>query len=193
VEADVSDEESVRALVRFTVERHGRLDGAVNNAGIIGPASMDDDALLRRVVDVNLLGVFLCMREQLHAMTAQRHGAIVNVASINGVKGTTGAPMYAATKRAVITLTRHAAVQAGPLGIRINALLPGNVTSEMLLRSYPSSNLRLALAHVTPLRRLGKAEEVGRAAAFLLSSASSYVAGQALAVDGGALAAWESP
>ena len=190
-QADVSDPAAMAAVVTATLQQHGALHGLVNNAGVIGPATLFDAAALQRVVEVNLLGAYVCMQAVLPAMTAGGGGAVVNVSSINGIKGTTGAPMYAATKRAVVSLGRHAALEHGPNKIRINTLLPGNVMTQMLQRSYPLANQRVALARLTPLRRLGHAHEAGQATAFLLSDAASFINGHALAVDGGALCAME--
>ena len=171
------------------VSRFGGLDLAFNNAGIDGataPLHEQDMARARTVLDVNVMGVLQGMRHQIPAMIARGGGAIVNTASIAGLRGHPGLAPYVASKHAVVGLGRTAAIEYGEKGIRVNTLCPGGVRTEMLdqyLAGVPQ--LKSAIIDANPMRRMGEAEEMARAALWLASDASSYVNGHALVVDGG--------
>lgn len=188
---DVTRAGDVAAFVDATVERFGRLDGAVNLAAMTHGGRLDQvpEQEFDRIVAVNLKGTWLCLREQVRVMERQGHGAIVNTSSIGGLRGSSGFGAYQATKHGVIGLTRTAAHDFGPLGIRVNALAPGPVETAMLaqLRQNNPGAVEARLA-ATPLRKLGTGAEVGAAASFLLSDRASHISGTVLPVDGGFLA-----
>ncbi|SDT02904.1 SDR family NAD(P)-dependent oxidoreductase [Bradyrhizobium canariense] len=190
VTTDVTREDDVARLVRTAVERYGRLDAAFNNAGFQerrAPLEEQGSAVYDEVFDVNVRSVFLCLRHQLPVMFAQGKGSIVVNASVSGVRNPNpGLSLYSASKAAVISLTRSAAMEAAPRGVRINAIGPGRVVTDMMLRSGIAD--MSAVAAGLPLRRMGKAEEAAEAAIWLLSDAASYVVGHMLAADGGFLA-----
>ena len=189
IACDVSDGEQVRALVAETVRVYGRLDAAVNNAGIGGPQAPTADyaeADWDRVMAVNLRGVWLCMKHELAHFTASGAGAVVNVASILGVVGFATAPAYTAAKHGVVGLTRAAALEYGPAGIRVNAVCPAFIETPMLeeaglLEGEPLQQLEA----LHPLNRLGRPEEVARLVTWLCSDAASFITGTAALVDGG--------
>ena len=198
---DVTRSDQVRACVAQARKRFGRIDAFFNNAGVEGAiahtAEYPEDEF-DRVVAVNLRGVFLGLRHVLPVMIAQRSGAIVNTGSIGSERGLPGMCAYNATKHAVLGLTRTAAAEAGPSGVRVNAIEPGMVDTRML-RSLAGklcpgdvdAGLR-SLGGVAPLGRVARPEEVAAVAAFLLSDEAKFVNGAAWAVDGGALA-WLPP
>jgi NAD(P)-dependent dehydrogenase (short-subunit alcohol dehydrogenase family) len=186
VAADVSDEAQVEALVRAAVEQHGRLDVMVNNAGIIGPGrgiaadSMDD---VRHVLEINLLGAIHGTRHAARVM--QPGGAIVSTASMAGVVGFPGLTAYGASKWGVVGLTKHAAVEFGPKGIRVNCVCPTGVSTPMagdLAGHWAVQSQSLANQHVS---RLATAEEVAAAIHYLACDDAAMVNGHALHVDGG--------
>ncbi len=186
---DVADEASV-ARAFATLETP--LDGLVNGAGIENAATpLDalDTALFRRVMDVNVTGVFLGMKHGIPRMRTPG-GSIVNIASTGGIKGAAGMSAYVASKHAVIGLTRCAAIDYGPAGLRVNALCPGPLDGRMIdaimdsKQGEPSERARARMA-VIPSRRFGRMAEVAQAAAYLLSDASTYVNGACHMVDGG--------
>ncbi len=188
VVGDVTSGDDVARMVDETVAAYGRLDGAFNNAGIgqvglLHEISEDD---FDRVMEVNVKGVWLCLREELRVMRAQGSGAIVNTSSVGGYKGNTGLGAYQATKHAVIGLTRSAAHDNGPLGIRVNSVAPGPTRSAMIdamLEKDPTAmDKRLA---VMPLHKIGTGTEVANAAAWLLSDRASQTTGTVLPVEGG--------
>lgn len=188
---DVSDATSVAAFVDATVARFGRLDGAFNNAamgqgGRLDAVSEDD---FDQIMNVNVKGTWLCMREEVRVMEAQGSGSIVNVSSIGGLRGSSGMGVYQATKHAVIGLTRTGAHDFGPHGIRVNALAPGPTESPMLdeLRRTIPGGVEARIA-ATPLRKAGTGAEVGATASFLLGDMASHISGVVLPVDGGFLA-----
>jgi gluconate 5-dehydrogenase len=190
VTADVTDETSVRAMVQSAVERFDRLDILVNNAGVgaAGPPEELELADWQRVIDVNLTGVFLCAREAARAMLAGGHGgAIVNIASILGAVASqpVAATAYAASKGAVINLTRDLAVHWAPRGIRVNAIGPAYFPTAMTREGFESPEFRAAVEARTPLGRAGRLEELKGPVVFLVSEAASYITGQTLFVDGG--------
>lgn len=194
VETDVTDPTAVETLVDVGVRSFGRLDGACNNAGFDPPVkrlaeqSIDD---FERSISVNLTAVFLCMKHEILAMLASgsTHASIVNVASIAGVRGLWGHAPYAASKHGVIGLTRTAAIDYAKKGIRVNAVCPGPVDTPMLRRYMDEVGLDDAqIARAQPMGRPGTPGEVADAIAWLLSEASSYVTGQTIGLDGGALA-----
>lgn len=191
VKADVRKEEDVRNLVDKTITRFGRLDVAVNNAGTEGqpgPLTEQSAETYASTFDTNVLGVVLSLKHELRAMYAQKHGSIINVSSVAGQRGFPGASVYVASKHAVEGLTKSAALEAAPAGIRINAVAPGPIETPMLNRFVGSeANKTQFLQHI-PLRRAGEASEVAETILFLASDKAPYVTGQSFAVDGGKLA-----
>ncbi|MCQ9182188.1 glucose 1-dehydrogenase [Streptomyces sp. IBSBF 2953] len=189
VAADVADPADVRAMVEFTLSEHGRLDAAFNNAGVgveKRPLHLTDDADYRRVMDVNVTGVWNCLRHEIAAMLANGGGSIVNTSSVGGLVATSVAAPYIASKHAVIGLTKAAAVEYAEHGIRVNALAPGLTRSEMVdqwFTAHPEAE-RGALRSA-PQQRAAEPEEVAEAAAWLCSDRASFVTGATLAVDGG--------
>jgi gluconate 5-dehydrogenase len=190
IAADVTDENAVTAMVRQTIDRFGKVDILVNNAGIAAVGPPEDASLAdwQRVVDVNLTGVFLCAREAARAMIAAgTDGRIINIASILGAVASQpgSATAYAATKGAVINLTRDLAVHWAPHGIRVNAIGPAYFPSEMTEGIFAEPTILAAIEQRTPMGRTGRLEELKGPVVFLASDASSYVTGQTLFVDGG--------
>jgi len=190
---DVTDAASVQALVAETIAAYGRLDCAVNNAGVEtrnAKFAEHDDAEFDRAIAVNLKGAYLCMKHELKQMLAQGGGVIVNVASVAGLGGAPTLAGYAASKHGVMGLTRSAAIEYATRGIRVNAVCPSYTNTEMVARMLTDKpNLRAALVNASPMKRLGEPEEIGLAIAWLCSDESSFVNGQGLALDGG-LTAW---
>lgn len=189
VKADVSREAEVEALVGKAVVAYGRLDCAFNNAGIeieSKPLADAEEALFDRIMSVNVKGVWLCMKHEIRQMLKQGGGAIVNTASVAGLVGAPLQPIYAASKHAVVGMTKTAAAEYGKAGIRINSVCPGIIRTEMLERALEREPKREKhIVKVHPIGRLGEAEEIANAALWLLSDAASFVTGHQLAVDGG--------
>lgn len=188
--ADVSRPEGARRMVAFALETFGVLDVAFNNAGYQEPraplADQPDDAF-DRVFDTNLRALFHAMKAELAAMLPRGKGIIVNNASVSGVRNPNpGLALYSASKAAALSLTRSAAMEYAPAGIRINAVSPGRIVTPMMLASKIAD--MGAVAAGLPLRRMGKAEEVAEAVVWLASDAASFVVGHNLCVDGGFLA-----
>jgi NAD(P)-dependent dehydrogenase (short-subunit alcohol dehydrogenase family) len=186
---DVSDPEQVKAMVAAAVDRFGRLDCAFNNAGINAiTADEYDDAVWARSLSINLTGVMHCMREAVAVMLRQGGGAIVNTASINGVVGNPGQPAYTAAKHGVVGLTRHAALKWARDGIRVNAVCPGVIDTPMTAQAAADPAIRAMIEGMTPMGRMGKAEEIAEAVVWLCSDAASFITGHPLLVDGGVTA-----
>lgn len=185
---DVSNTQAVKEMVDWIVKRYGRLDAALNNAGIQTPqrpmAEITDDEF-DRTVAVDLKGVWNCMRYEILQMLAQGGGAIVNTSSQGGVTGFPGQAAYIACKHAVIGLTRTAAIDYAAKGIRINAVCPGAIRTPMaeeLIRRNPQ--VETDLLRDIPAGRLGRSEEIANAVLWLCSPQASFVDGHALLVDG---------
>jgi NAD(P)-dependent dehydrogenase (short-subunit alcohol dehydrogenase family) len=190
VRCDVSDEDSVAAMVKATVDTFSRLDMAFNNAGIQVPPSdaADEPAeVFDRVNAINLRGVWACMKHELAQMRAQGSGAIVNCSSLGGLVGLPGRAAYHASKHGVIGLTTSAALEyAPPRGIRINAVCPGTIETPMVADMITKGELDPAqAAAATPIARLGQGEEIAASVLWLCSPGASFVVGVALPVDGG--------
>jgi NAD(P)-dependent dehydrogenase (short-subunit alcohol dehydrogenase family) len=191
---DVSSEEQVEALVARVVSETGRLHGAFNNAGVeqaSAPLHLLPLEEWRRVNEVDLTGVFLCMKHEIAAMLNSGGGTIVNTSSVLGQVGMPYAGAYTAAKHGVVGLTRAAATEYAKSGIRVNAVLPGVIASPMFERHQDDPEFADQIAAITaahPIGRLGQPEEIAEAAAWLLSDAASFVTGSAMAVDGGMLA-----
>jgi 3-oxoacyl-[acyl-carrier protein] reductase len=184
--ADISREDDVRALFAALRQRFGRLDVLVNNAGV-GLARPVADTTLEewnRVIGVNLTGTFLCCREAAGIMSAQRSGSIVNLSSITAETGGVGRGAYGASKSGVNALTRVLAVELAPFAVRVNAIQPGPVATELAGRMHDARTVAEYKARI-PFARYGSEEEIARVALFLASDEASYVTGQALNVDGG--------
>jgi NAD(P)-dependent dehydrogenase (short-subunit alcohol dehydrogenase family) len=188
VTGDVSRAADVAGFVDATLARFGRLDGAFNNAAMTQSGRLDEvtEQDFDQIMAANIKGTWLCIREQVRVMRAQGFGSIVNMSSIGGLRGSSGLGAYQATKHAVIGLTRTAAHDFGPLGIRVNVIAPGPTETPMLAKT------RLAIpggvearVAATPLRKVGTGAEVGAAASFLLSDRASHISGVVLPVDGG--------
>lgn len=192
VPCDVSLPGQVEHLHRHLMATWGRLDAACNNAGIEGEVAPTADCTLEnfdRVIGTNLRGLFLCLREQLRIMQAQASGAIVNMASVAGLVGFGGLPAYCASKGGVVQLTRASALEYAEQGIRVNAICPGAIKTEMIDRithEDPASERQFAALH--PMNRMGTVREVADAVVWLCSPGAGFVTGQALAVDGGLVA-----
>jgi NAD(P)-dependent dehydrogenase (short-subunit alcohol dehydrogenase family) len=193
LECDVSEFEMTGDAIKATVATFGKLDIALNNAGIGGEASkvgkMSEEAWLK-VIGVNLNGVFNCMRHELEYMWKQKSGVIVNIASVMGKVGFSTSSHYVAAKHGVIGLTQTAALEYATDGIRINALCPGFIDTPLLtkvgINKDEDSKQRIINLH--PMKRLGKPEEIAKAFVFLASDESSFISGTAMEIDGGYLA-----
>jgi NAD(P)-dependent dehydrogenase (short-subunit alcohol dehydrogenase family) len=192
VPCDVSDPDQVRRLHAKIIERHGRLDVACNNAGIDGDVAPTAECSLEnfdRVIGVNLRGLFVCMQEQLKIMIDQPSGAIVNVASVAGLVGFGGLPAYCASKGGVVQLTRAAALEYATSGIRVNAVCPGAIKTEMIERvTHHDPEQEKAMRALHPMNRMGTPQEVADAIVWISSPQAGFVTGQAFAVDGGFVA-----
>ena len=193
VVCDVADEAQVAALVERTVASFGRLDMAFNNAGIMIPPSdaADEPAdNFDRVNAINLRGVWACMKHELRQMREQGSGAIVNCSSLGGLVGLPGRASYHATKHGVLGLTKSAALEYAPRGVRINAVCPGTIDTPMVADMLARGELEMAeVVRAQPIGRLGTADEIAAAVLWLCSPAASFVVGVALPVDGGYTAA----
>jgi NAD(P)-dependent dehydrogenase (short-subunit alcohol dehydrogenase family) len=188
---DVSRAEDVARFVDATVERFGRLDGAFNNAAMTQAGRLDQvsEADFDQLMAVNVKGTWLCLREEIRVMEAQGSGSIVNVSSIGGLRGSSGMGGYQASKHAVIGLTRTAAHDVGPLGIRVNVIAPGPTETPMLAKTREAipGGVEARIA-ATPLRKAGTGAEVGNVVSFLVSARASHLSGVILPVDGGFVA-----
>ena len=188
INADVRREDDVRALVDKTVERFGRLDVAVNNAGTEGRVGLITDQTadsFAATFDTNVLGLILSMKHEVRAMQGQGGGNIVNISSTYGHEGAAGASVYVGSKHAVEGVTKSAALETAKSGIRVNAVAPGPTDTGMLTRFTGTPENKAALAAEVPLGRLGHAEDVANAIVFIASDAASYITGHVLNVDGG--------
>ncbi len=191
IHVDVTDEDGVRSAIQQTVEHFGRLDCAVNNAGIGGESRLLVDYSREawdRVLAINLTGVWLCLQAEIRQMLATGGGSIVNMSSGAGLSGHPYNPPYSASKHGVIGITKSAAIQYGSSGIRINAVCPGVIETPMAAPMIGDPEKSESLLGRHALGRFGKPEEVGEAVAWLCSDAASYVTGIAMPVDAGYLA-----
>lgn len=184
---DVAVEPEVEALVRHVAGRHGRLDFAHNNAGIaVGGYRVDTlpENVWDRVMGVNLKGVWLCLKHELRVMRQQRAGAIVNTSSVSGYLASHASSPYNTSKHGVLGLTKEAAIESGPLGIRVNAICPGFVATPAAARIDGAEMARRVRERV-PAQRLATPEEVAQAVAWMLSDRAAYLNGAGLVLDGG--------
>ena len=194
ITADVSKEEDVKKYVDQTVEKFGRIDSFFNNAGIEGKQDLTEDYGIdefRRVVGVNLNGVFFGMKYVLEVMKKQKFGTIVNTASVGGIRGVGNQSGYAASKHGVVGLTRNSGIEYGQYGISIKAIAPGAIMTPMVeasLKQMGGENWEAAgkeFVSVNPMKRFGKPEEVGYLVAFLLSEQASFINAAVIPIDGG--------
>ncbi len=188
VRTDVQSSADTAGMVRQAVTRFGRLDIAVNNAGIdpeVAPEAEWDEAAMARILGVNVQGVFLCLKHEIAQMLAHGGGAIVNLASAAGVVGVVNKPAYTASKHAVVGLTKASALQYASRGIRINAVCPGAVDTQMLAENLGGGVDKSLVGANHPIGRLASPEDIARAVLWLCSEDAGYVVGHALVVDGG--------
>ncbi|PWW03957.1 NAD(P)-dependent dehydrogenase (short-subunit alcohol dehydrogenase family) [Hoeflea marina] len=194
--ADVSDSADVAALVAGAVDEYGRLDCAVNNAGIegrIAPLGDQTEANYDAIMAINAKGTFLCLREEIRHMLAEGGGAIVNLSSVAGLIGFPGLSPYVASKHAVIGMTRNAALEYGKAGIRVNAVCPGGIDTRMLdsLADQATGGSRSSQQMMDPLHpigHIGTPEEVANLIVWLCSPEASFMLGAVIPVDGGFVA-----
>ncbi|WP_312362391.1 glucose 1-dehydrogenase [Sphingobacterium sp.] len=189
IRCDVADEQQVKQMVEKTVEVYGSLDAAFNNAGIIKP-SIDtaelESADFDQVININLKGVWLCMKYELLQMRRQGSGTIVNSSSIAGLAGAPGRTAYAAAKHAIVGMTKSVGAEYAARGIRVNAVCPGTIDTPMVHDMLKTGDLDEQEAiKLMPINRLAKADEVASTVLWLCSEESSFIVGQAIAVDGG--------
>lgn len=187
---DVSDDQQVESMIQKTVTTFGRLDAAFNNAGVqnelAGAADQTRDDF-DRVIGINLRGVWSCLKFELQQMREQGNGAIVNCSSIGGILGGAQRGTYHAAKHGVIGLTKSAALEYAPLGIRLNSVCPGLIQTAMADQLIAGGQKEAldAMLQAVPVGRLGRAEEIASAVLFLCSDAASLIVGHTLVVDGG--------
>lgn len=189
IKCDVSKDIEIKNAIEKTIIHFGSLDYAFNNAGIEGQQAITPDCTLEnwdQTINVNLKGVWLCMKYQIPQMLKQGSGAIVNCASIAGLVGFAGSPAYVASKHGVIGLTKTAALEYAKQKIRVNAVCPGVIKTPMIDRfTHGDMQAEKELAQAEPIGRLGQPEEISEAVLWLCSEKSSFVTGHSLAVDGG--------
>ena len=186
ISCDVSEPEQVEAAVARTVARFGRLDCAFNNAGVENKAAPVHEICLAewdRILGINLRGTFTCMKHELAQMVAQGSGVVVNTSSGAGIRGVAGGAVYAASKHAIIGLTRSAALDYAKQNIRVNAVLPGNIETPMMDR-FTGGDVQKAI-DLEPVGRLGKPEEIAEAVLWMCSDLGGFVTGAATVIDGG--------
>jgi NAD(P)-dependent dehydrogenase (short-subunit alcohol dehydrogenase family) len=189
VKTDVANEDDVRSLVEKTVKTYGRLDYAFNNAGIeetMTPLVDQTSDIFDQIMNVNVKGVWLCMKYEIPEMIRTGGGAIVNMSSIAGVMGFPKLPIYVASKHAVLGLTKSAALEYAKSGIRINAVAPGTVDTDMTKRATGDNEQFMeTLKSMHPIGRIADPDEIANAVVWLLSDKASFVLGHTLLVDGG--------
>ncbi len=188
-QADVSTEAAVQDLIDKTIAHYGRLDYGVNNAGIAKDsaelADCDSDKF-QQMLQTNVMGVFWCMKYQLKQMLKQGSGSIVNLASIAGLNGIPWVSTYAATKHAVVGLTKSAALEYAPQNIRINAVAPGAVKTDIIEEAISQGTYdEEMIVAMEPMDRMGRAQEIANGIAWLCSDEASFVTGEILSIDGG--------
>ncbi|HTU70085.1 MAG TPA: SDR family oxidoreductase [Candidatus Baltobacteraceae bacterium] len=189
---DVRNDNEVRTFVDAVVARFGRLDAAVNSAGTegkTGPITEQTAESYAATFDTNVLGTLLSMKHELRVMEAQGSGSIINLSSTVGHRGAPGAALYTASKHAVEGLTKAAALEAAAFGVRVNAIAPGPVDTEMLTRFTGTPDRKAALIAGVPFKRAGKPEEIADVILFLASEKASFITGQIVDVNGGKTAA----
>lgn len=194
VTANVANESEVENYVKATLDAFGRIDGFFNNAGIEGRQNLTEDfgsEEFNKVVSINLNGVFFGMEHVLKAMRAQGSGAIVNTASVGGIRGVGNQSGYAASKHGVVGLTRNSAIEYGQYGIQINAIAPGAIMTPIVegsLKQIDPENweeVGKEFVQPNPMKRFGKPEEVGQLVAFLLSGDAGFINAAVIPIDGG--------
>ena len=193
IQTDVTENSDVQRMIHHTLDTYGKIDCAFNNAGVLldtGRIHEMDADVLRRSWEVNVLGVWLCMKAELAAMVDQGiGGSIVNDSSRNGLRADIKRPAYTATKHAVTGLTKAAALDYARMNIRVNGICPGPIDTDMMLAvDRGDAEMRRRIESAVPLARYGRPHEVGELVAWLLSDRSSYVTGQMVGIDGGLLA-----
>ena len=190
---DIAREADVKAIVDLALQDYGKLDGAVNNAGIGNHAKLIDELSLdewKSVYDVNVNGTFLCLKYELKAMLKAGRGAIVNVSSAAGLIGYARGAEYVSSKHAIVGLTKCAALEYAEAGIRINSVAPGTCDTDLLAKNYRENpEVKAHLEQATPIKRLADPSEIAASIVFLLSPAASYIHGTTVAVDGALTAA----
>src|SRR6202158_1106117 len=189
--SDVRHEDDVSSLIDKTVARFGRLDAAVNCAGIEGtpgPVTEQTAETYAATFDTNVLGTLLSMKHELRVMLPQGSGSIVNVSSAYGSVGAAGASVYVASKHAIEGLTKSAALEVAGTGVRVNVVAPGTTDTGMLTRFTSTDENKLALVSTVPVKRLAKPDEIAHVIAFVASANASYMTGASIPVDGGMIA-----
>src|SRR5947199_5523198 len=189
VRGDIANDADVKALIDFTVEKFGRLDIAFNNAGVEwkGPLDQATEAEYRRIFDINVWGVLNSMRHEIPVMLKNGGGAIVNTSSVSGHVGLPQVSIYISSKHAVEGLTKSVALEFAKQNIRINAIAPGVIATEMLDR-FAGDELRDQITSTVPVARVGVADEIAAAVLYLASDAAKFTTGTSLIVDGGFVA-----
>jgi NAD(P)-dependent dehydrogenase (short-subunit alcohol dehydrogenase family) len=189
VRADVAKDGDVKKMIDFTIDKYGKLDIAFNNAGVewMGPLDQATEAEYRRIFDINVWGVLNSMRHEIPAMLQNGGGAIVNTSSVAGHVGLAQVSVYIASKHAVEGLTKSVALEFAKQNIRINAIAPGVIATEMFDR-FASDEFRKQIPSIVPVARIGAAEEIAAAVLYLASDAAKFTTGASLVVDGGYVA-----
>jgi NAD(P)-dependent dehydrogenase (short-subunit alcohol dehydrogenase family) len=188
VRADVNDESEIEAMVAKTLERFGRLDFAFNNAGVggLGRATMTATAdIYDQIMNINVRGVFFSMKHQIPAILQSGGGAIVNNASVLALRPSANSPIYSASKAAVVALTKSAALEFAPKGVRVNAICPAIIETDMTEQIRGDEQTRAYLLSRHPVGRFGQSEEVAASVLYLCSPEASFITAVALPLDGG--------
>ena len=192
IQCNVGDAAQVKEAIKKTIDTYGRLDFAFNNAGIEGlqaPVHECSEENWDKTLQVNLKGVWLCMKEELIEMRKEKRGSIVNCASVAGLSGFANLPAYVASKHAIVGLTKSGALENAKEGVRVNAICPGVIHTAMVDRViHGDKELQKQYISMEPVGRMGEPEEIAEAVIWLCSDMASFVTGQALAVDGGFMA-----